>query len=411
MVLNRRTTVRGGIRRACALDLAALAVTSIAVLGMVPALAQSLAAATPEVAAGTVFDVKAGDSFGKIAARVTGNVAQWRTLYHPQKSGLSNPNLVLVGSQFELVKEPDGSSYLRLRSAGAARAPAPAVAAAQVAAKPAPAAPAGVPASAPTPASMPASLTLGVLPNIPVPALMAQNEPLKVYLEKSNGNKVAIVTAPNFRAFFESTMKGEYDLAVIAANLGRVAQLDGGMVPIAIYEPRIRALLIGAKDQGIKSAKDLKGKAMVFQNPQSLVALYARQWLQKQDLQPERDFEVKAVRTDVGAGRMILAGEAAGAIMSNGEFRQIPAADAERLVIVEQFAEIPNFVVLAHPRLGAGVIQSLRGQFHGFVANPVEGAAFSKATGVVRIVDADAKQMAELDAFLDQTRRAMGLIK
>lgn len=405
MVMNRRTTVRGAICRAGIRNLAALAVGSVAVLGAAPAAAQAPAAAPAAVAAGTVFDVKAGDSFGRIAARVTGNVAQWRTLYHPQKSGLPNPNLILVGSQFELVKEADGSAYLRLRSAGTARAPAPAVA--QAAAKPAPAAP----ASTPAPASMPASLTLGVLPNIPAPALMAQNEPLKAYLEKTNRNKVAVVTAPNFRAFFESTMKGEYDLAVIAANLGRVAQLDGGMVPIAIYEPRIRALLIGAKDQGIKSAKDLRGKAMVFQNPQSLVALYARQWMQKQDLQPERDFEVKAVRTDVGVGRMILAGEAAGAIMSNGEFRQIPAADAERLVIVEQIAEIPNFVVLAHPRLGAGVIQALRSQFHGFVADPVEGAAFSKATGVARIVDADSKQMAELDPFVDQTRRGMGLIK
>ena len=407
MVMGRRTTERGAICRVGIRNFAALALASIAVLGTAPATAQGPAATPPAVAPGTVFDVKPGDSFGRIAARVTGDVAQWRTLYHPQKSGLPNPNLILVGSQFELVKEADGSTYLRLRSAATARAPAPAAAVAQAGAKPAPA----PPASIPSPARMPEALTIGVLPYIPTPMLMAQNEPLKNYLERNNRNKVNVVTAPNFRAFFEGTMKGDYDLSVTGSHLARVGQLDGGLVPIAIYEPRIRALMIGAKEGGIKSAKDLKGKVVVYQNPQSLVAMHARQWLQKQDLQAERDFEVKTARTDIGVGRMILTGEAAGAFMSNGEFRAIPAADAERLVIVEQIVDFPNFVVLAHPRLGATVIQTLRSQFQAFASDSVDGAAFTKATGVVKIVDADARQMAELDPFVEQTRRAMGLVK
>ena len=403
MDMHRQTTLGGAICRAGIRNLAALALASITALGIAPVSAQAPAAVAP----GTVFDVKSGDSFGRIAARVTGNVAQWRQLYHPQKSGLPNPNLIQVGSQFELVKDADGSTYLRLRSAATARAPGPAAAIAQAAAKPAP-----VPsASTPAPARMPETLTIGILPFIPTPLLMAQNEPLKNYLERNNRNKVNVVTAPNFRAFFEGTMKGDYDLSVTGSHLARVGQLDGGMVPIAIYEPRIRALMIGAKEGGIKSAKDLKSKAVVYQNPQSLVAMHARQWLQKQDLQAERDFEVKTARTDIGVGRMILTGEAAGAFMSNGEFRAIPAADAERLVIVEQIVDFPNFVVLAHPRLGATVIQTLRSQFQAFASDSVDGAAFTKATGVVKIVDADARQMAELDPFVEQTRRAMGLVK
>ena len=411
MNMHRRTTLAGAIRRAGFRNIAALALASITALGIAPVSAQA-PGAPAAVAPGTVFDVKPGDSFGRIAARVTGNVAQWRQLYHPQKSGLPNPNLIQIGSQLELVKEAEGGAYLRLRAAATARAPAPVVAVAQAATNPAAAKPApAAPVSTPAPARMPETLTIGVLPFIPTPILMAQNEPLKNYLERNNRNKVNVVTAPNFRAFFEGTMKGDYDLSVTGSHLARVGQLDGGMVPIAIYEPRIRALLIGAKEGGIKSAKDMKGKAVVYQNPQSLVAMHARQWLQKQDLQAERDFEVKAARTDIGVGRMILTGEAAGAFMSNGEFRSIPAADAERLVIVEQVVDFPNFVVLAHPRLGAAVIQTLRSQFHAFASDSVDGAAFTKATGVVKIVDADARQMAELDPFVEQTRRAMGLVK
>ena len=418
MAVTGRSMARARSARRLFQVMAALPLASLCV-----ASAQAQAPATP-VPAGTVFEVKPGDSFGRIAARVTGNIAQWRQLYNPQKSGLPNPDLIVPGARLELVREADGSAYLRHSPAAgsvalaaakpATVAPVPKPAASVAAPKPP--AVAAAPAAAPRPAAaapagLPTNLTLGVLPNIPTPALMAQNEPLKAYLERSNSNKVNVTTAANFRAFFEAAMKGEYDVVVIAANLARVAQLDGGMQPIAFYEPRIRALLIGAREQGIKSAKELKGRTVVFQNPQSLVALYARQWLLKQDLQSERDFEVKSVRTDIGVGRMILAGEAAAAIMSNGEFRQIPAADAERLVIVEQIAEVPNFMVLAHPRLGSAAIQTLRNQFLAFSADPIDGAAFTKATGVQKIVAADDRQLVELDAFLEPTRRAMGVVK
>lgn len=90
-------------------------------VGLTPLWVTQVHAQTPAapVPAGTVFEVKPGDSFGRIASRVTGNVAQWRTLYNPQKSGLPNPNLILPGSRLELVREADGSAYLRL-SPGAA---------------------------------------------------------------------------------------------------------------------------------------------------------------------------------------------------------------------------------------------------------------------------------------------------
>jgi phosphonate transport system substrate-binding protein len=349
-----------------------------------------------------LFEVKPGDSFGRIAAHVTGDPARWRLLWHPQKSGLPNPNLIHAGTQFELVKDPDGSQYLRLVQAGAARQAQAAPSQPLAAAKPVAAAPA---------AKVPATLALGLLPNIPAGALTQQNEPLKRYLERLNGNEVTLGIAANFRAHFESIMKGEYDLAVTASHFARVAQLDGKFVPIAIYEPRIPALLIGAKESGIAAATDLKGKMLVFQNPQSLVAMFATQWLRGQGLETGRDIEVKPVRTDIGAGRMILTGEAAGAIMSGGEFRQIPPADAERLRVVAELARIPNFVVLAHPRLGADVIARLRGQFHQLSADAGDGAAFAKAAGVAKVVDADERQMAELDPYVEATRRAMGLTK
>jgi phosphonate transport system substrate-binding protein len=212
----------------------------------------------------------------------------------------------------------------------------------------------------------------------------------------------------NFKAFFDGMSSGEYDLAVAASHLARVAQLDARLVPLAVYEPRINALFITPIDSPLVSPSDLRGKALAFANPQSLVAMYGQQWLRKQGLEPGKDFEVKAARTDLGVGRLLLTGEVAAAIMSNGEFKSVPQDESVRLKIREIFATIPNFIVMGHPRLGTQRLAKLKSQLQAFPADKDDGMAFVKATGIGAIVDADETMLRELDPYVALTRRAMG---
>ena len=385
-----------------------------AMLASGPALAQATAAdAGP-------FEVQPGGSFSAIAAQVLGSPRQWSKLYHPQLTGLADPNRVLVGQRFELVTEAGGNRYLRLMGskplAVAAAAPAPTPAAAPAPAAPAPAAPpAAPPAPAPAPvAAAPApaaddALVIGVLPNIATASLLAQYENMKAWFERTQGAKVRISVPANFKVFFDNTVRGDYDLSVAAPHFARVAQADRNMVPVVMYEPRINALFIGKPDDGLNSAADLRGKSVGFANPTSLVALYGLQWLRQAGLEPGKDYQVRGARTDMGVGRMLLTGEVTGAIMSNGEFRALPQDEAARLRTVEAFARIPNFIIVAHPRLGAARIDRLRAQFKTFIADKDEGAAFTKATGITGMVDADDAVLRELDPYLVPTRRAMGI--
>jgi phosphonate transport system substrate-binding protein len=251
------------------------------------------------------------------------------------------------------------------------------------------------------------TLVIGVMPNINATVLMAQYDNLKSYLERSTSQKVRIVVPVSLKAYFEATMKGEYDLAVGAPHFARLAQADARMVPVAMYEPRTNAQFITAVDGPLKSARELRGKAVVFANPQSLVALYGRQWLSQQSLEAGKDYEVKAARTDLGVGRMLLSGDAVAAVMSGSEFRSLPPEEAARLKIVEVFARIPNFVILAHPRLGSERTAKIKAKLQSFLADKTEGMAFAKATGVSGIVDADEATLRELDPFITATRRLM----
>ena len=363
----------------------------------------------------SMVEVQAGDTFSGIASRMTGDAGPWTKFYNPRLSGLANPNLIFVGMRFELAESPSGDRYLRVASDRTSTAAAKSLATRRAAALQTAASTGtvAVPPAIPVATTGPSvvaddTLVIGVLPNIGAAALMAQYESVKSYFERTAKQKVRIVLPATFKAFLDSTMRGEYDVAVAAPHFARVAQLDRGMVPLVMYEPRISALLLAPADTTIAAISDVRGKPVGFANPQSLVAMYGQQWLRQQGLDAGKDYQVKAATSDMGVGRMLLSGDAVAAIMSNGEFRALPPDEASRMKIVETFARIPNFIVVAHPRLGTARLAQLKSQFMQFVSDKEDGQAFLKATGLTGMVDADAATLRELDPYVGLTRSVMG---
>lgn len=382
-------------------------------------LAACLALSGAMAAHAETIEVQPGDTFSGIAARYEGSPRYWQRLYDAARTGLANPNFIVPGMKFELVTEGD-RRYLRLLAGGPSHAPAVA-AAAPAAAAPAPKAtavapapaPAPAPAAAPAVAPAPAGpLSVGVVPNIASATLLSQYANMKAYLERRNeGQPADIIVPANFKVFFDAMLRGDYDIAVAPPHFARVAQLDGGLIPIGLYDPRIAAQLIVPIENGVASAAELRGKSVAFANPTSLVAMYGVQFLRSNKLESGTDYQVVPARTDVGVGRLLLSGEAAAAIMSNGEFRALAPEESARLRILEVFARMPNFIVLAHPRLGTARIAALKAQWQGLGADGTDGAAFLKATGLNGVVDPDDAVLKELDPFVAQTRKVMGVGK
>ena len=362
-----------------------------------------------------VIEVREGDTFSSIAARVSDEPGNWRKLYRSRLSQLPNPNQISVGMRFAVAEDAKGKRYLRVIHshespanpvvATAAPAPTPAATSAPV-----PRATTSAAAPLPLPVAAPHSgvLVIGVLPNIAAATLTTQYQHLSRYLERSDGQPVRVVISTNFKEFFESTMKGDFDLVVTAPHFARIAQLDRAMVPLVSYQPRINALLVAPIDSKVAGSRDLRERAVAFANPQSLVAMYGQQWLSKQGLEPGTDYEVKGARTDLGVGRMVLSGDAVAAILSNGEFRALPPEESSRMKIVEVIARIPNFVVLGHPRVDRARLGQIKTQLKNFLADPEDGVPFAQATGFTAISDVDEAQLRELDSFVEATRRLMG---
>lgn len=252
-----------------------------------------------------------------------------------------------------------------------------------------------------------APLELGVLPNISARVLLAQYQPMHDYLHRELKRAVQVSTAPNWSAFHQRTLALEYDLVVTAANLARVAQLDRGYRPLLVYAPDIKGLVVYATARPIKSVAELAGQTVVLSNPQSLVTLRGMRWLAENGLQRDRDFKTINTPTDDSVGNVVVRGEAIAAMLSGGEFRAIPEAIRTQLTVLNTFAEVPGFVLMASPRMPAAEARALKDHLLAFAGTSDEGKAFFASTGFSGMREPAAGLMETMDSYAEATRRVL----
>ena len=252
------------------------------------------------------------------------------------------------------------------------------------------------------------TFTIGVLPNISARLILASYQPMRDYFERELRRSVDIATAADFRQFTERTLRGDYQLIVTAPNLGRVVQLEASWDPLAMYEPRIPALLVALADNPDSSPVQLRGKALALANPQSLVALAGMQWLRGQGLQEGSDYRITLAANDDSLGAVLRSGEAPLAIMSGGEFRAKPESVRKLLRVVGEITQLPGFLVMANPRLPESEKQRLKALILAFPQTE-EGRRFFGLSGFSNIRPVLESELKGLDPYVEQTRKGLGL--
>ena len=258
------------------------------------------------------------------------------------------------------------------------------------------------------PHAQPKPLEIGVVPHLSAGVLMSNYQPLRKYLERELRRPVQISTAPDFKTFFQRTQGGEYDMAVTAAHLARVAQLDAKYAPILVFHPPITGIIITAKDGPMSSSQDLRSKSLAVPNPNSLVVMRGLQWLAERDLHRDRDFQLMRTPTQDSVADLVINGDSIAAMLSDGELRAIPEGLRARLRVLVAFAEIPNFVVLINPGMASLDAAALKASLLRFAEPSEEGKAFFGAIGIQGMRPVGEADLRALDPFLDQTRRMMG---
>ncbi len=252
------------------------------------------------------------------------------------------------------------------------------------------------------------SLEMGLLPNISARVLMSQYQSLREYLARALQQQVQLSTASDWIEFYRRLARLEYDLVATAPHMARLAQLDHRWQPMLQVQPDIRGVLVFAASRPIAAVAELRGRALVMSNPQSLVALRGLRWLADNGLQPDRDFRIVHTSTDDSVGNLVLRGDAVAAMLSAGELHAIPESTRRQLHTLTVFAEVPGLVIAAGPQVGAARLRQLRSHLLAFVApGSREGAAFLAATGFTGMRDIPSGLMESMDVYVDRTRGMM----
>ncbi len=249
-------------------------------------------------------------------------------------------------------------------------------------------------------------LQVGVVPNVNARLILTNYQPFRDQLQRALNRPVEIATAPDFRAFYERMTAGAYDFSISPANLARVAELDHGLVPFAIYEPGIPGCLVMWKDRPVRDVAELRGKTLALSNPQSLVALKGFAWLEARGLVRERDYRTIHARNDESLAQLLSTGEAPLAMMSRGELMAVHSDLRARLEELAEFARVPGFVLLTARGLPAADAQALRASVLALPQSE-DGREFMRRAGVQAIRALAPGEMAGLDDTVAATRGFM----
>lgn len=137
-----------------------------------------------------------------------------------------------------------------------------------------------------------------VMPVMPAKELKKAYAPLTQYLSKTTGQKINLVTSPNYLAYWQRMKKGEYDLVLDAAHLVdfRVKKLDYDV--LAKVKDKVSFSIVSAGHNPILDPDELIGKQVACMVPPSRGGLQIDQYypnLMRQPIKVQVDSFEEAV--------------------------------------------------------------------------------------------------------------------
>ena len=250
-------------------------------------------------------------------------------------------------------------------------------------------------------------LIVGVLPTLSPRVLLNNYQPFRVYLEQTLKRPVELVTATNFATFHKSTLAGDYDLVVTAPHLGRLAQTEGGYIPLATFKATNRAMLVTARVTPLKSIQNLRGHAVAVLDRFALITSQTLVWLEAQGLREGTDFRLLETSSHNSSVYSVLSGESVLAIISPAGWVQMPDNVQDSLQVFASLPAIPGLMLLANPRL-AREVPRLKSTLLAFSPDSPEGKQFFEATRYQGIREITPKDMKLLDPYTQYLRQHLG---
>jgi len=247
-------------------------------------------------------------------------------------------------------------------------------------------------------ASEKAPLTLGVFPYVTPVQLAAFQTPLKDYLAESLQRPVTLVTAPDLNSFADRTRDGQYDIILTAPHLGRLAEIRDGYKRLAQTSHTVQGFFLARKDSDIHTIEDLKGKTVMVAQKLSIVYQMAEHTLRTKGLEPGKSVTITETRTHNNAMLAPLRGEADASVTGKLLWYVLDDERKDQMRVIGTSSEAPGFLLMAHPRLAAQDIETIRKRLLDFHLKPGSETYFT-TNGYENFQAVDDRIMKGLDPY------------
>jgi phosphonate transport system substrate-binding protein len=243
---------------------------------------------------------------------------------------------------------------------------------------------------------------LGLTLLLSFPAFSAPRQTLKIGVAEGKGKQTAADTFAPFLKQMNASPKYAFEMVVFEDGEKQYAALRDGTVDLAFLGPApyvkahyefkaqpvaaeagdLRGLLVVAKDSPIRSVEALRGKSLALGYEGSTTThLLPMLLLSKHHIKAENLGRVTFVGDQT---KKIVDAIVSGTSVAGGISETLYAANKDKLRILETSESVPGALMVAHPKLGAKVVNELRTLFVTYV--PAAGSPrFPK--GAVAVTD------------------------
>jgi len=216
------------------------------------------------------------------------------------------------------------------------------------------------------PAAQAATLTIGVPPFLSPVAILEAVRPLREHLARQLARPVEVFSARDFRALFDGTRRGEYDVVLLPGHVAAVAIHDWRYVPLASVLETTQLLVMTPAGSPLRAAADLRGRRIGVLDPVSLTAVAGRLWLRSHQLEAGRDVTL-VTQPAINSGVVALErGEIDALMMTSFQVAVLKGAPDRTLRRLAEGPALPAPVFLAHARLAASDVARLKQALHAF---------------------------------------------
>ena len=241
-------------------------------------------------------------------------------------------------------------------------------------------------------------LIVGLHPSVSVKTTLTIYQPLRDYLEKELGREVVLYSSADIKTYFARLMHGQYDVAIAAPHMARVAQLRASFIPIVYYTNPLSGVVIVPKTSEITGADGLRGKAIAFGGPYTITNIAGRKWLRDHGLQPGTDVKVIELTLHDEVAVALDQGQVDAAIIGSLAIRHLPKGLSSRFRTIGHTDFLPSHFFVVNPKLPATLAPQLKTILLQFAQTP-EGRKFLRNNGFEGLAGATEPVLKRLDPY------------